>query len=445
MDGHAAPLAEPPGDSDMLARRHRGLLKAGRSLIGRVAEHPPDRAALPLSLPRSRRDAAVRKPARDGANRRRLFGVAVKHLPHDRGLRLEDLIARRLPIRLADVAIPVRRARQHIHHAAAGAVPFAPSRAFADLRFLVLGNHALELHQEDLFRRLDPRRAHEHHVDAGSGELLEQQHLIGILAAEPIGAVHEEGIDLALGRQVAHPLQARSDERRATPAIVLIHAAIRNQIAVLGGVRAERARLTGDRLLLFLPVRRDPRVDRGGFHGTLLPSDRHGQAAEWAARCAGAPTPRADTPGSTAHHPSGQTRSRARRAYPPPPGPGRMRCSQASSPRVTSELRLSPVVRARLRSRRARLTGSFTVNTTVASGTGTPSGCCWAASTYRRAWRGETRYRRAKVRSTAGGGNRRKRPSARFTRSAYWATRARRRSCMCHERTIYLCHPCQCF
>src|SRR5439155_17238153 len=78
----------------------------------------------------------------------------------------------------------------------------------------------------------------------------------------------------------------------------------------------------------------------------------------------------------------------------------------------------------------------FTVNTTVASGTGNPSGCCWAASTYRRAWRADTRYRRANARRTAAGGNRRNRPSARFTRSAYWATRARRRSSMCHERTI---------
>ncbi len=436
VDRHAAPLAQPPGDPDVLARRHRGLLKAGRPLIRRVAEHAPDRAALPLRLPRSRRDAAVREPPCNGANRRRLLGVAAEHFPHHRRLRFEDLVARQLPIRLADVPVPVGSARQHIHNATPGTVPLAPARTLADLGFLVLGNHPLELHQEDLFGRLDPGRTHEHHVDAGAGELLEQQDLIGILAAEPIGAVHEEAIDLPLGRQVAHALQARPDERRATPALILVHPAIRNQVVVLGGVRAQGAGLTGDRLLLFLPVRRDPSVDRGGLHGTPLLSDRHCPAAEWAARCAVVPTPRADTPGSTAHRPGGQTRSRARRAYPPPPGPGRTRCSQSSSPRVTSALRLSPVLRASARSRRARLTGSFTVNTTVASGTGTPWGCCCAASTYRRAWRGETRYRRANVRRTAGGGTRRNRPSARFTRSAYWATRARRRSFMCHERTM---------
>ncbi len=442
---HASPLSQPPGDPDVLARRHRGLLKASRPLIRRVAEHAPYRAALPLLLPRSRRDSAVREPARNGPNRQRLLGIAAKHFLHDRRLRLKHLVAGRLPIRLADVAIPVGSARQHVHDAAAGAMAFAPTGALTDLGFLVLGNHPLELHQEDLLGCLDSGGAHEYHLDPRAGELLEQQDLIGILAAEPIGAVHEEGVQLSLGRQVAHALQARPHERRPTPASVLVDPAVRNQIAVLGGVRAQRARLAGDRVLLFLPVRRDPSVDRGGFHGTPLLLDRHCPAAEWAARGAVVPTATADTPGSTAPHLSGQTRRRARRAYPPPPGPGRTRCSQSSSPRVTSALRLSPLVRASARSRRARLTGSFTVNTTVASGTGNPSGHCCAASTYRRAWRGETRYRRASVRRTVTGGHRPNRPSARFTRSAYWATRARRRSFMCHERTMAYVIPVNVF
>ena len=100
---------------------------------------------------------------------------------------------------------------------------------------------------------------------------------------------------------------------------------------------------------------------------------------------------------------------------------------------------------ASARSRRARPAGSFTVNTTVGSGTGTPRGCCCAASTYRRAWRGETRYQRASVRNTAAGGNRRSRPSARLTRSAYWASRARRRSCMCHDCTLLCVLPVNVF
>src|SRR6266446_948257 len=426
---------------NVLARRHRGFLETRRSLIGRVAQHAPDRGAVPVALARAGRDAAVREPAREGGNGHRVLGVASEHFPHHRRLRLEDLVAGRGFVGLADVAIAVGSARQHVHDAAARAVPLAPAGPLADLRFLVLGNHALELHQEDILGRLDPRGMDEHHLDARPGELLEQQHLVRVLAAEPIGAVHKHGIDLSLGRQVAHALQPRPNEGRSTPAFILKDPALRHQIVVLGGVRAEGARLTGDRLLLFLPVRRDPSVDRGGLHGRSLLSPESHPATARAARGAVGPTPRADTPGSAAHSPGGQTRSRARRGYPPPPGPGRPRCSQSSSPRVTRALRRSPVARAMVRSRRARLTGSLTVNTAVASGTGTPSRCCWAASTYRRAWRSDTRYRRARVCSTAAGGNRRSRSSARLTRSAYWAIRARRRCGMCHEGTmLYVIH-----
>src|SRR4029453_1812652 len=442
---HVAALPQPPGDPHVLARRRRGLLKARGPLIRRVAEHAPDRAAPPLRLPRSCRDAAVREPSGNGANRHRLLGVATEHFPHPPPLRFEALVARHHSVRLADVSIPVGSTRQHIHHTTSGPGPLAPARPLADLGFLVLGNPPREPHQEDLFGGLDPGRTHEPHFDAGAGELLEQQDLIGILAAEPIGAVHEEAVDLPLGRQVAHALQARPDERRPTPALVLVHPAVRNQVAVLGGVRAQGAGLTRDRLLLFLPVRRDRGVDCGGLHAIPLLSDRHCPAAAWPAPCAAGRTPRADTPGSTAHRPGGQTRSRARRAYLPPPGPGRARRSHSSSPRVTSELRLSPVPRANARSRRARLPGSFTVNTTVTSGTGNSWECSCAASTYRRAWRGETRYRRASVRRTAEGGIRRNRLSARFTRSAYWATRARRRSFICHERTIAYVIPVNVF
>src|SRR5262249_7972254 len=136
------------------------------------------------------------------------------------------LVARQLPLRLADVAIPVRSARPDTHAAAAGAVPLAPAGPRADLGFLGLGNHPLALHQEDFFGSRDPGRPHEYHFDSGAGKLLEQQHLIGGLAAEPMGAVHEEGIDLPLGRQVAPALQARPDERRTTPAILLGNPAI---------------------------------------------------------------------------------------------------------------------------------------------------------------------------------------------------------------------------
>jgi hypothetical protein len=48
--------------------------------------------------------------------------------------------------------------------------------------------------------------------------------------------------------------------------------------------------------------------------------------------------------------------------------------SQSSSARVTRALKLLPVERARVRTRRTSPTGNLTVNTTVGSGTNTPCG-----------------------------------------------------------------------
>jgi hypothetical protein len=120
-----------------------------------------------------------------------------------------------------------------------------------------------------------------------------------------------------------------------------------------------------------LPVRGDTRVDCRGLHlsGLLPRRPRH-----WASDFGGGGESGSYKPGSGAHCPGGQTRRRARCAAHPPRGPGRTRSSQSSSARVTRALKLLPVERARVRTRRTSPTGNLTVNATVGSGTGTPWG-----------------------------------------------------------------------
>ena len=79
----------------------------------------------------------------------------------------------------------------------------------SDLRPLVLGDHPLELHQELVLRRGRLWRLDEYGLHAMAGEFLGQQHLIGILAAQPVGRVDQHRLDVPLGRKVADPLQAR--------------------------------------------------------------------------------------------------------------------------------------------------------------------------------------------------------------------------------------------
>jgi hypothetical protein len=76
--------------------------------------------------------------------------------------------------------------------AGAGTVQLPAPGALADLRPLILGDHPLELAQQLVLRRASLfAAAREHDLHARAGELLEQKHLVGVAAGEPIGRVAE--------------------------------------------------------------------------------------------------------------------------------------------------------------------------------------------------------------------------------------------------------------
>ena len=53
-----------------------------------------------------------------------------------------------------------------------------------------------------------------------ASKFLDQQDLVGILPAQPVGSVHQDGINLPFRRQVAHPLEPRPLEGRTAIAFV---------------------------------------------------------------------------------------------------------------------------------------------------------------------------------------------------------------------------------
>jgi hypothetical protein len=85
-------------------------------------------------------------------------------------------------------------------------VALATARALKDLRPLVLGDHALKLQQQLVFRRIALRRLDEYRLNATAGELFREQDLVGVFAAEPVGRVDEDGLKLALGSEIAQAL-----------------------------------------------------------------------------------------------------------------------------------------------------------------------------------------------------------------------------------------------
>jgi len=202
----------------------------------------------------------------DRAQRKLLVQKPVEDLSHHLRLVQEDLVTRRLRVRLAYVAVTVGSARKRADDAATSLVQLPSPRTLEDLRALVLGDHALHLYQQLVLGAAARRTVEEDHRDAVPRELLEQEHLIGILASESIRAVHVEQIQSALGGAVSQLLQRGSHESRS--AVPLVHVAVAGNDDVTVGLRSlgECRDLTADRGLLLLLLRRHARVQGDRLH-----------------------------------------------------------------------------------------------------------------------------------------------------------------------------------
>jgi hypothetical protein len=74
--------------------------------------------------------------------------------------------------------------------------------AFQDLGFLVFGEHALKLHQQLVLGRLAARALDELDPGTGTGELLDQQGLVGELAGQPVRGVAQHHVHPDAGHEV---------------------------------------------------------------------------------------------------------------------------------------------------------------------------------------------------------------------------------------------------
>ena len=158
--------------------------------------------------------ALVSQPAGQVRDGRAVVGVAAEHLRDQYRLTLDDLVGGTAKVGLADVPVAERGAGQHVDRPGAGAVGLAAPVPLGQLRFLVLGEDALELHQQLVFRGVAARALDELHPDPGAGEFLQQQRLVGELAGQPVRGVAQHHVQAALGGQVPQRLQGRADQRQ---------------------------------------------------------------------------------------------------------------------------------------------------------------------------------------------------------------------------------------
>ena len=242
------------------------LPEAGRAAIGRVAQHLPHRRGPPAGPGLARGHALLVEPPADRLDAPARDGVVLVDVAHDARFGLDDDVRGRCIVSLPKITVAIRGAAHDADLARSRAVPFPPPRPFEDLGAFVLGDHALKLHQQLILGGGARRSIEEARLDPVTSELFDQQHLVGVFAAQPIRAVNQHDLDVAAGRQVTDPLQSRSFERRSAIPVVF-------EDPVPGHLEIERRRpldqcrrLTRDRVRFALPLRGHARVNRRHLH-----------------------------------------------------------------------------------------------------------------------------------------------------------------------------------
>src|SRR4029077_8394577 len=189
--------------------RKAGLAEAGDSAIGGVPQHAPDHRAFPAACP-ARRNAFAVEPPSDLRDAESLDGIHLIDAPHYTGLGFIDHVGCQRLFRLADIAVAIGSAAHYAHFPGMGTVSLDTPRALQDLGSFVFRDHALELHQELIFRTVALRRLYEQRFHSVAGKLFEQQNLVSVLSAQSVRRVRQHNLDLSFGGQIAHTFQARA-------------------------------------------------------------------------------------------------------------------------------------------------------------------------------------------------------------------------------------------
>ena len=109
-------------------------------------------------------------------------------LPHDPGLAFDHLEAGHPAAdRPGDIAVAERCRAERAHQARARGVAAPASAALEELGTLVLGDHALDLQEQVVLGAAADGAVEEHHLHAGTAELLDQEHLVGIAPGQAVG------------------------------------------------------------------------------------------------------------------------------------------------------------------------------------------------------------------------------------------------------------------
>ena len=158
--------------------------------------------------------------------------------------------------------VPVRRASPGQHLSGLQLVQPAAAGPLRDERALVLGHGPADLQEQLILRIVGQRPVGELDLTAVALQLLHQQHLVDVVAGQPLGVGNQDAVELGQRGEVAELVEAGSPERRAGVTVVAEDVLVGQLPQPVPGDALEPLKLLIDRLGLGLALRRDSNVDR---------------------------------------------------------------------------------------------------------------------------------------------------------------------------------------
>ena len=137
-----------------------------------------------------------------------------EHLPDRLGLgELHDVSGLAASFLLGDVSVSIRGLGQGADLTRPRREEPAAATPLADLGPLVFGDHPLDLQQQPALGALIEIPVEEDDLDAMAAQFVDQDHLIGVVARQPVGVLDVEPVDRPGGGGVAQPLQGRAEQQ----------------------------------------------------------------------------------------------------------------------------------------------------------------------------------------------------------------------------------------
>jgi hypothetical protein len=268
-------VARPDRQQRRLApagRDHPGAVGQRPARIGRVAQDAAHAGGVPARLARRGRNLKVGQPLGQPVHGRLRLQIPVEQLRHQHRLGPLYPDPGHIPGPLGVQPVAERRRGPRQQRASPQLRLTAAAHPLGDQRALVLSHRPADLQQQLIVGILAHRPVQKLDLAAVPAQLVQQQHLVDIVAGQPVGRGDHHQVNLGQRRVISQAVQARPAEARAAVAVIAIHMPPIQRPAPLGDRRDQPVKLLLDGLRLGLAGRRDPRVHRDTHQAPPVPS-----------------------------------------------------------------------------------------------------------------------------------------------------------------------------